>query len=284
MPARRASALPWILTLLVIAGTAGLWWWQTQERSPPAPPPGGTMQEPMPDPSPRHPIESVAVPEAEADAVAPPLDGDAGLLDALRGLVPGEAFGLLVREHLAGRFVATVDNLPNARLAPQIMPVRRVPGTLAIESEADATGDDGVRLLLAEDNAARYTPYVRAFEAADPDRLVALYVRAYPQLQQAYRELGYRDRHFNDRMVAVIDHLLEAPEVAGPIVLRDTGNGYAFADPALEGRSVGHKALLRMGPAHTATVKARLRVLRDRLAGVRPAAVPEEAGRPDAGT
>ena len=41
---------------------------------------------------------------------------------------------------------------------------------------------------------------------------------------------------------------------------------YQFADPALESLSSGRKLMLRMGPAHAATMKSVLRELRARLA------------------
>ena len=43
--------------------------------------------------------------------------------------------------------------------------------------------------------------------------------------------------------------------------------GYAFADPSLQALSVGQKAMLRIGPANEAAVKAKLRAIRARLVG-----------------
>jgi hypothetical protein len=67
-------------------------------------------------------------------------------------------------------------------------------------------------------------------------------------------------------MVEVIDHLLVGPEVKGPIELLRPSVYYKFADPALEDRSVGQKALIRMGPENAAIVQAKLRDLRQRIA------------------
>jgi len=44
--------------------------------------------------------------------------------------------------------------------------------------------------------------------------------RLYPLLQRVYVELGHPDQYFNDRVVEVIDHLLETPEVAPPIKVK----------------------------------------------------------------
>ncbi|HQU43635.1 MAG TPA: DUF3014 domain-containing protein, partial [Pirellulales bacterium] len=41
-------------------------------------------------------------------------------------------------------------------------------------------------------------------------------------------------KYFNDRLVSVIDHLLAAPEPAGPVALVQPKIIYKFADPQLE--------------------------------------------------
>ena len=60
-------------------------------------------------------------------------------------------------------------------------------------------------------------------ESVDTGRLAALYVRFYPLFQQAYRDLGYPNGYFNDRLVEVIDHLLVTPEIAGRSSSRGRG-------------------------------------------------------------
>ena len=64
----------------------------------------------------------------------------------------------------------------------------------------------------------------------------------------------------------VIDHLLETPDVKGPIALTRPGVFYEFADPSLEARSAGQKILLRIGSENAATVKEKLRELRREVA------------------
>ena len=108
-------------------------------------------------------------------------------------------------------------------------------------------------------------------EAVDVKRVVAVYARFYPLFQQAYVELGYPDGYFNNRLVQVIDHLLEAPVVEGPVKLVVRRVLPEYADPALESESAGRKILLRIGPENAAVVKARLRVLRKELTAMAPA-------------
>ena len=96
----------------------------------------------------------------------------------------------------------------------------------------------------------------------DAASLVAVYLRYYPLFQEAYADLGQSGRHFNDRMIHVIDHLLAAPEISSPIKLVRPKVQYRFADPGLEALSSGQKAMIRIGPAHAKTVKRKLRQIR----------------------
>ena len=119
---------------------------------------------------------------------------------------------------------------------------------------------------IAAENSARYAPYVRALESVDAAALVAAYLRAYPLFQQAYRELGYPDGYFNDRLVAALEDMLAAPDAgASPKLVRPKVL-YEFADPALEEASAGQKIMVRMGSDNARRAKAKLRELRQALA------------------
>src|SRR5690606_10298494 len=102
----------------------------------------------------------------------------------------------------------------------------------------------------------RYAPLVVVVEAADMAQVAALYRRLYPLFQQAYEELGFPGRYFNDRLVVVLDHLIATPvptgplavqlvEVKGPVASDRPWVRYEFSDPALESLSAGQKMLLR---------------------------------------
>ncbi len=220
-------------------------------------------------PEPAFPISQVPVlPDTVAEAL-PLLDQSD---DAALALVAGWLGGadprqFLQPQFLLSRLVATIDNLPRATLTPQVYAAQPVAGDLA-RSQADA------RVWLDAANFARYDAHVALFEGLDARQVVSAYVRWYPLLQQAYRDLGVPDRQFNDRLVEVIDHLLAAPDVAGPIELVPVPDRprWAFADPRREAASVGHRALWRIGPDHAARVKAKLREFRALLAGQRPVA------------
>lgn len=211
----------------------------------------------------QHPIEP---PTGDAAAPLPALEqSDAQALQALVDLLGSDALtALLEPEYLVARIVATVDNLPRRAIAVRMLPTKPVPGAFLALEIGDST-------VIAPQNTARYDNHVRVMEAIDAKRLVALYVRWYPLFQQAYRELGYPEGYFNDRLVEVIDHLLAASAAPEPIAVTRPKVLYEYVDPALESRSAGERLLLRIGSANAAKVQAKLREIRAALVAQPPA-------------
>ena len=280
----------WVVLLLVwaVIGAAAYYWWQQQgaeQRAPPAPPPVVEAPPAPPaqiEPQTRYPIEEARPETTEEPAKAatplPPLgESDKAVLDALAGLVGRESLGAFLEDTgIVRRVVATVDNLPRKKAPSRVWPVKPTAGRFATTGSNEA-------VYLSPENNRRYDPFVRLMESVDTGKLVALYARLYPLFQQAYGELGYPNRYFNDRLLDVIDHLLATPEVKGPIKLvpPDVKGPlklerpwvmYEFADPELEACSAGQKILIRIGAGNAARVKAKLRDIRRQLTrrGVTP--------------
>lgn len=207
------------------------------------------------------PDDDIAHPVAtDPYTLLPTLDAsDAEVRDGLAALLPAAALARHVDTHAFIRhLVVTVDNLPGGKLAMKQRPLNAVGGAFAVD------GDDDT-LTLAPANYARYEPLIAIAEQIDAAALAGLYRRYYPLFQQAWQELGYPDGYFNDRLVAVIDHLLAAEPVEGPVQLVRPNVLYRYADPELEARSPGHKILVRMGPANAERVKAVLRTWRSAI-------------------
>ena len=231
------------------------------------PPPVEEPPPPPPEPPPPPPVSETEPPEPTvplpAEVELPPLDdSDRETREALAEAVgerPVESF--LVPSQLVRKLVVTVDNLPGDKVALRLRAVEPIPESFV----ADGNIDDGYS--LSEDNFERYGRFVRAVDAADPERLAAAYFRYYPLLQEAYEELGYPGRQFHARVIAVIDDLLAAPQTSGTIELVRPKVMYQFADPALESLSAGQKMMIRMGPDNAYIVKAKLRALRAVLTG-----------------
>jgi hypothetical protein len=189
-------------------------------------------------------------------------DSDAQLKEAIASFVTGQSLEALFRmDGFIRRLVVTLDNLPQKQLPRAKYRVTRATGgRFAVQRQ----GED---LYLSPDNFERYTPIVRLIDGLDNDRLIAVYLQYYPLFQEAYEYLGYPSAYFNDRLIDVIDHLLAAPVVDGPIRLVRPHVLYRYADPDLETLSAGHKAMIRIGPGNAGKVKRKLQEIRQMLTG-----------------
>lgn len=221
---------------------------------------------------PLHPIEAAVAAAASGPA---PATAPANVEDALVALLGRkEVLSALQIDDFPRRFAATVDNLGRATASPRLWPVNPTPGRFATVTRGDVT-------TISADNAQRYTPFVLLVESVDMRRAVATYVQLYPLIQQAYEDLGFPGRHFNDRLVEVIDLLLATPEIEAPLaVVLPTISGpvlpdrpwvlYAFDAPELKSLSAGQKILLRMGPVNERRLKAKLTEIRGLVTKAQP--------------
>ena len=224
-------------------------------------------QAPQPGPAIRYPVQA---PPGVTNL--PPLEqaGDfvTRLITELLGAKNVKTFLLL--DDFGHRVAATVDNLGLSLAPPRMWPIQPTPGRFTVE-----TGSDGS--VIGARNAARYAPFVALVESMESERAVALYQRLYPLFQRAYEGLGYPGKYFNDRLVAVIDLLLDAPEPSGALKvelpaihspLKPTHPWvlYRFSDPALEGLSGGQKMLLRVGRKNEKRLKSKLAEIRKLIA------------------
>jgi hypothetical protein len=250
---RRMRRLRIALGVLALSGVAALvsMFWQpnvtsqlpTVVQKPQAP------DTPEP-PKARYPIETAAT-------ALPSLDSsDGAIVSVLQGLWSGTGIvPFLEPRNIVRNIVVTVDNLPRRALPAQKSPLKPLVGSFG-------TASSGKGLIIGEANALRYAPFIKLLEHVDARHLVDAYVRHYPLFQQAYRELGYPEGHFNDRLVEAIDVMLAAPDIKTPLAVVQPKIFYEFADRELEQLPAGQKLLLRMGRENAAIVKAKLRELR----------------------
>jgi hypothetical protein len=245
--------------LLVVAGIA-MYVYQ-RNRGPgeiPAPAPASStvsappVAEPTPAPTAQPPVTR-ATPLPALD------ESDAEVVSGLTELVGRDALvQFLVPMRIIRNIVVTIDNLPREKVALNQRPIKPTPGKFL------ATGSEDAREIATE-NYARYTPFVAVAKRVDAQTLVAFYRGLQPLFQQAYEELGNPNASFNGRLLAVIDHLLQTPDVAQPPRLVQPSVVYKYADPKIESLSAGQKLLIRMGPTNSGAIKAKLREIRSAL-------------------
>jgi Protein of unknown function (DUF3014) len=271
MSTQRRTLLSVIIFAVLAAAlvAAALWWRQRVPASvvpqaeapaaiePPAPP---VIAEAAPKPAIEHLIEQPAELPLAASGIGAAL-GD------LLGQKAVDSFFQL--DGFPRRFVATVDSLGRSHAPPLLWPINPAPGRFSVD-EVNGSA------VVSADNSLRYAPLVTLAETVDAARAVDTYIRMYPLMQQAYEELGYPKRYFNDRLIEVLDQLLATPEpsyplkvelteVKGPISPLRPWVRYEFADPALETLSAGQKMLVRVGPVNERRLKAKLAAIRQEL-------------------
>jgi hypothetical protein len=253
---KRTIAYSAAAVAIVAAGGAYYYFKVVKDDAPPAATPPvaqAPAETPPADTREHHPLPEATAP----DKPLPPLnESDKDISGALAGLFGKKSVDeLLVPEMVIRHIVVTVDNLPRNKVAEQMRPVKSAGGQAI-------TATSGDLITLTDENSARYAAFMNVVKNTDTAKLGNLYIRYYPLFQQSYEDLGYPGQYFNDRLVEVIDHLLQTPEVRGPIQLKQGKVFYEYADPSLESRSAGQKLLLRMGSENAATIKQKLKDLR----------------------
>lgn len=239
--------------VVILAGIAANYYWHHN-----LPKSEIVQVQPVP-PAPPPPVRRVIDAMPAATPLPALADSDAMMLDALAGLISNKyLMNFFHTERIIHNIVATIDNLPRRRVSLSVMPLTRVPGKLIISGQEND-------LTISSRNAARYTPYVQIAKALGSKQVIELYVRLYPLFQQAYEDLGYPKQYFNDRLIAVLDELLAAPDIREPVKLIQPAVYYLFGDPDLEGRGIGQRILMRIGSSNEAIIKVWLGSLKQEL-------------------
>ena len=202
---------------------------------------------------PRYPIPDISENVIERSNLIslPPLDeSDEYLRMEIVDLVIADISQIISKTILVEKIVATIDNIPRSYMAERMRPIQIKPDSFVVEAQGNLSG-----FILSKKNYQRYDYLIEALELIEINKLADIYLRFYPLLQEAYRDLGYPDAYFNDRVIDVIDHLLETPEVNDPIILHRPNILFEYVHPELESLSSGQKLLIRTGKRHSSRIK-----------------------------
>jgi hypothetical protein len=279
----------WVIgiVLILLIAVAGYWYLNQQsepEVPPPPPLPQAAVEKPQPaqpEPQPpgREPAAVAPEPEPDTEPVMeeeplPDLANSDPLAKETLGVMIGESAAnqYLADDNLISRVIATIDALGSAQVPAVIQAVRppeydfevtpnEHPRTIVRNEEGDAIP----QYQLNPANYNRYTAYVEMLEAVNSEQFAESYRRHYPLFQEAWRQMGYADGEFNDRLLEIIDELLATPQVADPVDLIKPEAFYLFSDPELEALPAGQKILIRMGNANAERVKSKLSEIREAL-------------------
>ena len=249
---RSSSAVPTALLLALLAGGAVSFY--LMQRGAEIRPPERTALAPeFPTTAVlARPLET-ADGEPEASDLAE-LDESDALVRALIGRAsPGlELARWLASPNLIRRFTVSVDNIAEGK-SP-----RRHLSELAPMAPFRAIGKRDA-FYVDPRSYERYDLMARVFSLLSAPACARVYRSIRPLIDEAYRDLGYPGRDFDDTLGRAISELLETPVVEGSPELTQGLISYRYRDPALETLSAVQKQLLRMGPRNARKVQDKLR-------------------------
>jgi hypothetical protein len=251
---RRSSYWPLIwVVLLLMAAVLGVYFGFFRGRDEPAPEePAVEAPSPSPAPAPK--------PEAPVAIEIPPLDASDPLVrQLLTELVEHPKLAAwLTPDELVRRFVAAVDNIAEGRSPRQAI------GHLEPDEEFTVLDREGLAVV---DPASyeRYDAIASLFASLDTADMAELYRTLSPLFDEAYRDLGYPDRNFDETFGRAVGVLTSTPIPSGEVVLTPKVDTYQYVDPSLEKLTPPQKALLRMGPENGRALQRKLGEVADEL-------------------
>jgi hypothetical protein len=178
---------------------------------------------------------------------------------AVRELIASAQVPRLLREwsrqkELLRSVAAAVDNVaqgqsPTAQLT-----------FLAPEEKFSVIEKNGA-IYLNPQSFRRYDALINVFMAIPDETLIFWYRKLRPTLETAFRELGYPEITFSQRLKQAIEQLDQVPVTREDVLLEKKILSYAFADSNLEDLNQAQKHFLRLGPQNVARIQKKLRAL-----------------------
>ncbi len=158
----------------------------------------------------------------------------------------------LTSRGLIRRVVASVDNIANGESPRAHFDFFKTDQKFKILIKDDKTFIDPA-------SYNRYNTAADVFNSLDTTGCMSLYRQLKPAFQEAYKELGYPQKDFQETLQKAISNLLAVPVVEGNIEVRKKILSYAFVDSELEKMSEAQKHLFRMGPENIKIIQDKLK-------------------------
>lgn len=259
---QRDKSRPVIFIIVAVAVIAGAVYWFLQRGKPEPevttlPPPAQvdvSERDEATETDEEMPVTSPTVDEPPSVPVPPvklpPLDrSDADVISFLLEASEGSFQSWLIQEHLIRKFVRAVNALEEGKLVSQYRPFNDP------EIPFKASNSSGETWQIDVMNFERYTPYLASLEQVGPERLVQIYERYYPLLEQAYEELGVKKGDFRQVTKRALTRITKAPMPPQDAALSRPSVTYRFSAADLEQRAPVEKLLFRMGPENAQRLK-----------------------------
>jgi hypothetical protein len=198
-------------------------------------------------------------PPSDPGRTVPPLpslnESDAAVLDHLGKCLPaGDLLKRITGGDLVRRFVAAVDNIGAGE-----SPVKNL--TFLVSDEPFKVSEKDAILTIDPVTHDRYKEWIDMFLAVNNRELARIYPILSPLFEEAYAELGYPGKKFEDRLWEAVVTVLSVPVPTPPIRVIRKLLSYEFAEPQLESLSPAAKDLLRLGPDNIHKIQIKIKAL-----------------------
>ncbi|MFQ6070171.1 MAG: DUF3014 domain-containing protein [Candidatus Aminicenantales bacterium] len=212
----------------------------------------------------------------KVEKVTPEVKWEQVTLDASDNLVRRAAVSLsshtqfkvwLERKNLVRKFVGATDNVVDGLSPRSFLKFLAPKGRFEVYEKYDS-------LYLDPSCYTRYNQVADVISSLSVSQCINLYQEMKPLIQEAYKQLGYPDKDFDDTLELAVVELLETPVVEGDIMLEKRVITYKMVDPKLENLTPAQKHLLRMGPRNMRKIQAKLREIA-RAIGIAESKIPE---------
>ncbi len=200
-------------------------------------------------------VDPVEIQEEAGLAFVLPLldDSDQLIRDGAVSLTRHEGVNVwLSPNELIRKFVAFVDGVANGQVVKEPVRILTPEGPFLVRQISDEV------YLLDNVSYKRFNFFTTVVVSLDARRAAEFFLLVKPMLQEAYDELGYPNKKFDDVVFQAIGRLLETPVINEPIRLVRPVVMYRFENKKLESLSAAQKQLIRMGPGNTRRLQVKL--------------------------
>lgn len=218
-----------------------------------------------PEPLENLPIETL---EPVEQVVTPILnESDAWIKEKLASIIwRKELLELVVDDDVIRRFVVFVDNFSQGDIAYSHTPFVK-PSTSFLGKKDQTKEVDGNNQLWVfdESNFKRFSLYVDMFRSADSEALVEYYKEIKPLINEAYSELGYPEKDFDQVLQTAITKVLDLEYPKGEIELIRPSVAYRYQSEVIESLDNADKLMLRIGKENLLIIKSVLLDINEKI-------------------
>ncbi|OUS25700.1 hypothetical protein A9Q98_12030 [Thalassotalea sp. 42_200_T64] len=172
-----------------------------------------------------------------------------------------ELLNLLLTDDIVRRIVVFTDNFARGDLAYTHLPLQPLAGSFKVLKvnnieEPELTTNNNELFRFDQKNYNRYLQYIELLHSFEPSTVVETFFAIKPLFEQAYGELGYPKKDFQQVLQQALDRVLDLQVPAQQPLLNQPNVVFKYHNLQYEELSDADKLLLRLGKENLLQVKA----------------------------